>query len=221
MEIQIPAIFATKGVEYLIAIGYLLLLVPIWFALRRLQRAVQPARELVRARDWRAVPEGTFVHPGHAWVRPTAEGLLRVGVDGFTYKLLGDDVKIGLPKVGNWLEPGGQAWQLASDDELFPMLSPVAGRVVRSNTESAKAEDPYGAGWLLEVEPVKEPALDGLLSGNAARTWMTSLFDDLQQRTAGNELVLQDGGEPISGIAKIVDPDDWADLARRYLLIFR
>ena len=43
MEIQIPAIFATKGVEYLIAIGYLLLLIPIWMVLRRLRRAAEPA----------------------------------------------------------------------------------------------------------------------------------------------------------------------------------
>jgi glycine cleavage system H lipoate-binding protein len=221
MEIQIPAIFATKGVEYLIAIGYLLLLVPIWFALRQLRRAAAPPREAVRPGDWRGVPQGTFIHPGHAWVRPTADGLLRVGVDGFAYKLIGDDVKVELPEVGTWLQPGGKAWQLVAGDELFPMLAPVAGQVVRSNPQSAAAEDPYGGGWLLEVEPETRPALDGLLTGDGARTWLTSLFDDLQQRAGGNEAVLQDGGEPISGFAKVVEPDDWADLARRYLLIFR
>jgi hypothetical protein len=93
--------------------------------------------------------------------------------------------------------------------------------VVRTNPQSAMSADPYGDGWLLDVRSPEDPALEGLLSGASARAWLTSLMEDLQHRAAPGELVLQDGGEPVCGLAKAVDPDGWAQVARRYLLIFR
>ena len=89
-------IFATKGVEYLLVIGFLVALVIYW---RVLNAGGRPATAVgagaPRAAGWsdwsgwfRLEPE-LYYHPGHAWVRPDDEGLVTVGIDDFGQKLVG------------------------------------------------------------------------------------------------------------------------------------
>ena len=58
-----------------------------------------------------------------------------------------------------------------------------------------------------------------LPSGNLARAWMENAPDKLHP-LHGESLgpVLQDGGLPVDGIARILGGDEWVDLAKTHLL---
>jgi hypothetical protein len=111
------------------------------------------------------------------------------------------------------------------DSERIPMLSPVAGEVVEVNREVLRSpeilrQDPYGKGWLLKVKSSGiASSTRNLLSGKLARAWMENALDKLHP-IHGESLgpVLQDGGLPVEGIARILGGDQWVELAKRHLL---
>jgi hypothetical protein len=111
------------------------------------------------------------------------------------------------------------------DSERIPMLSPVAGEVVEVNREVLRSpeilrQDPYGKGWLLKVKSSGIASnTRNLLSGKLARAWMENTLDKLHP-IHGDSLgpVLQDGGLPVEGIARILGGDQWVDLAKTHLL---
>jgi glycine cleavage system H lipoate-binding protein len=228
MEAITLEMFATKGIEYLLVIGYLVLLVPMWLFLSRRTavEAVAEATAKIRpaAATWFRLPDNAFFHPGHAWAMAEGDGVLRIGVDEFAQKLVGDPEALRLPETGTALRAGETGWELGIDDTSIAMLAPVAGEVVDVNAEAIDrprlvAEDPYGEGWLMKVKvPRTETAVKNLLPSGSAAGWMSESVADLQRRMP-DELgtVLQDGGEPVSGMARQIVGDDWPTLVAELL----
>jgi glycine cleavage system H protein len=220
-------IFATKGVEYLILIGFLGALVVFWRALSRPAPAEAVAAATPhRPRGWFEVRDPLLYHPGHAWALPGKDGLLTVGIDDFAQKLLGEADAVRLPDVGESLEQGAPGFRLAVDGSDLGVLSPVDGVVIARNDRVLRNpallnEDPYGEGWLLRVKPTRGRAgLVGLLRGDLARKWMAEAEDALRRRVSPElGMVLQDGGVPVSGIAQSLSPEGWSALAKELLLI--
>jgi glycine cleavage system H protein len=221
-------IFATKGVEYLILIGFLGVLVLFWRMLNRPgpQMATAAAhRTAHRPRGWFEIREPLLYHPGHAWALPRPDGLLTVGMDDFAQKLLGEADAVRLPEVGDALEQGAPGFRLAVDGKDIDLLSPVDGVVLARNDKvlakpALLNDDPYGEGWLVKVKPTRgKPGLVGLLHGDLARAWMAEAEDTLRRRVSPElGLVLQDGGVPVSGIAQSVSPEGWTEIAKDLLL---
>jgi glycine cleavage system H protein len=225
-------LFATKGIEYLIVIGYLALLVPVWLMLTR-PRAVAQVKAAGRraaqwALDWFRVPEGVLFHRGHTWAVPdktSVEGrLVRVGLDDFAHALVGTPSRVVLPAPGQLLRQGEVGWKLDFDGRLVDMLSPITGRVVEVNTavlESPDAlRDPYGAGWLARVSvPARGSGLKNLLSGALARAWMEQTVTALRRRMSGDlEMAMQDGGAPVEGFVRHLSADQWAAVAAEFFM---
>ncbi len=222
-------LFATKGIEYIVVIGYLLVLVPFGFFLSR--AGVGPAlagtvSRVGRAvRSWFHMPEGYYFHPGHGWAVPDGEDILKVGMDDFAQKLLGKLDAVVLPEPGSRVESGEAGWQVDVDSRQFDMLCPVRGEVVAVNKELLEsphliADDPYGRGWLMKVRvPRMRPALRNLLSGSLAKAWIDDTTEVLQQRMSGSlGVVLQDGGLPVSGFARELSPEAWDEVVAEFLL---
>jgi glycine cleavage system H lipoate-binding protein len=222
---------ATKGLEYLLVIGYLLLFIPFWMLLQRGRSAEVEAhapgahvRDAARDR-WFEIPDDRLFHRGHAWALPQGEGVFAVGVDDFTGKLLGRPDALKLPVAGQTVEAGSKGWAMEIDGSLLGMLSPVTGRVLDVNPDALRdpglvADDPYGRGWLLKVKvPKDDTTVKNLLPAALARTGTDEAADRLL-RAASPELgtVLQDGGVPVLGIAREVSPDGWKRLASELLL---
>lgn len=105
------------------------------------------------------------------------------------------------------------------------MLSPVDGTVVAVNERLLDSpevldRDPYGEGWLLKVRAPRAAAnAKQLLSGALARRWMEEACDGLRTLMSP-ELgrAYQDGGVPVDGMARSLDPARWDEVARRFLL---
>ncbi len=216
----------TKGIEYLLAIGYLLLLVPFWYFF--VARKGTPALATAAAgRDsgWFRVPSGYHFHRGHTWARPDEDGLLRVGMDDFARLLLGRPDALLLPAVGERLEQGEKGWRVQVGGHDVPLLSPAQGEVAEINEEAVAnpdlvQADPYGRGWLLKIRTPRPAAgLKNLLPASLARPWMNQTTRKLGTMM-GADLgeVLQDGGVVVSGIARELGGEDWPRLAAEMLL---
>jgi len=221
--------FATKGTEYLIVLAFLPALVWFWKILNRPEPAValQTASAAVPAGplSWFRLPSSLYYHPGHSWVLPEPDGLMRIGIDDFAQKLIGKPSALNLPEVGTKLRQGHHGWSIQAAGKLLDLLSPVDGEVVARNEALLRSpeklnDDPYDEGWLLEIKPTSpKPALKTLLHGKLAEAWMALTEGDLRQRMSGElGLVLQDGGFPVSGIARELSADDWDQVAGEFLL---
>jgi glycine cleavage system H protein len=225
----------TKGIEYLLVIGYLLMLVPFTWALlgRRPTRETVPVRVGARGRArgawipsvWFPLPEGLHFHPGHTWAVPEGAGVFRVGMDDFALRMLGRPEALDLPQPGTALEQGEPGWRLTVDGRAMPLLSPVRGEVIEVNPEAVRSpggvgEDAYGDGWLLKVRADRAGGvLKNLLSGELARAWMDQSMDRVSHRLLPQlGAVLQDGGEPVEGFARQLDPEHWPAIAAEMLL---
>ena len=105
----------------------------------------------------------------HEWVRATANGTVTFGITHFAQESLGDIVYVSLPQVGQALGAGDACGEVESTKSVSDIYAPIAGAVVALNggldavPETINA-DPYGAGWMVELQPTDPNALEGLLS---------------------------------------------------------
>ena len=88
----------------------------------------------------------------------------RVGITDFAQDELGDVVFVELPDVGDELDAGEAFGVIESIKAVSDLYAPVSGEVVAINEELFDAPelvntDPYGDGWMLEVEADAEGAL--------------------------------------------------------------
>jgi glycine cleavage system H lipoate-binding protein len=220
-------IFATKGIEYLMVVGFLIMLVVFWRVLIRSPRpAVARAHGARPAgpQAWFDLAEGLFYHQGHTWAAPEDDGVVRVGLADFAQKLVGVAQGIEVPGVGSRVEQGEKGLELNVDSKSIEVLSPVGGEVLAINEEVLRSpglinEDPYGKGWLFKVRvPQLSANLRNLLSGRLARVWMEGTVKSLKRRMESDlGPVLQDGGVPVVGIAKDLSPDEWEEIAADFL----
>jgi glycine cleavage system H protein len=91
----------------------------------------------------------------HEWV--TDGSPARVGITAVAADALGDVVYVELPSVGDEVVAGAVVGEIESTKSVSELYSPVGGTVVAVN-DAAVADpalvnaDPYGEGWLIEVE---------------------------------------------------------------------
>ncbi|MEI6648788.1 MAG: glycine cleavage system protein GcvH [Actinomycetes bacterium] len=105
-----------------------------------------------------AVPVELKFTKEHEWIR-SAEGsqVVRIGITDFAQSALGDIVYIQLPKVGQKVTAGGVCGEVESTKSVSEIFAPVTGTVVAINSDLDSAPevmntDPYGAGWIAEIE---------------------------------------------------------------------
>jgi glycine cleavage system H protein len=228
---DILTLYSAKMLEYGIAVLFLLLFIPFWRYVQGPAKApaLAAAADRVpapRLAEWFLTPADRLFHRGHAWLKDGADGLVTVGLDDFAAKLVGPLSRVSLPAVGASIGQGEHGWRLmASDGRSVDMLSPVDGTVVELNAAVADApalaeHDPYGDGWLMKVRPSRLRANRiNLMAGRAVHRWMEEAAAALRGRVApGLGALAQDGGTPVAGMARAVDPEGWDRLAAALLL---
>lgn len=170
-------------------------------------------------------PANLAYHPGHSWAMKESRQLVRVGLDDFAARVLGQIDQIDLPARGRWLRQGERGWAIGRGSHRFEMLSPIEGEVVEVNPEvlsnpSLAHQDPYGAGWLLAVNA---PAVDGnlknLLRGRLAQHWMEESAGALHSHLSpGSHARLQDGGTAIGDILDLIPEHQWEKFVQEMFL---
>ena len=104
----------------------------------------------------------------HEWVRVGKGGRVRVGITDYAQDALGDVVFIDLPPVGTKVAPGAVFGEVESTKSVSELFAPLSGTVVAINDELEVApervnEDPYGDGWICEIELSDPAELDDLI----------------------------------------------------------
>lgn len=121
------------------------------------------------------VPEELRYTTQHEWLREEEDGTVTVGITDHAQAELGDVVYVELPAVGDEVAQGASFGVIESVKAASDLYAPVSGAVTAVNGALEAApqqvnEDPYGAGWLLKLNPAR-PAEEGgaLLTAAAYR----------------------------------------------------
>jgi glycine cleavage system H protein len=115
------------------------------------------------------IPDDLSYTAEHEWVRKGEPGgPIRVGVTDYAQEQLGDIVYVTLPDVGADVTAGEPCGELESTKSVSDLYAPVSGTVTaRNDALDASPElinsDPYGEGWMLEIQPVDAAEIDELL----------------------------------------------------------
>jgi glycine cleavage system H protein len=119
------------------------------------------------------IPDGLRYTAEHEWVAPAA-GALRVGITDFAQDALGDIVYVQLPEAGSAITAGQSLGEVESTKSVSEIYAPVSGKVTSRNERLGEEPelintDPYGDGWLVEIEPDSATAIDELLDAEGYR----------------------------------------------------
>ena len=104
------------------------------------------------------IPEELRYSSEHEWARRLDDGSrVRIGITDFAQDALGDVVYVDLPAVGTRVEASEAVGELESTKSVSEMYAPIGGMVVAVNEALADNpqllnEDPYGEGWLIEID---------------------------------------------------------------------
>lgn len=114
------------------------------------------------------IPEDLRYSSDHEWLRSTGEDSVRIGITDFAQNSLGDIVYVQLPELGTTVTAGDTLGEVESTKSVSDIFAPVAGTVTSRNdsldaTPEAVNSDPYGDGWMFEIQLDDPSELEGLL----------------------------------------------------------
>lgn len=92
----------------------------------------------------------------HLWVIEMGE-TARIGLSEYAQEQLGEIVSVTRAEVGRFIERGDPIGELESQKTVVELVSPIGGTIKAVNEivvedPSLINIDPYGKGWLVEVE---------------------------------------------------------------------
>jgi len=119
------------------------------------------------------VPDDLRYLESHEWVH-TDDGTARIGITDFAQDELGDVVFVELPGESEDVVAGEEFGVVESIKAVSDIYAPVSGTVTAVNEAlfdrpELVNEDPFGEGWMLEVELADESELSELLGPDAYR----------------------------------------------------
>ena len=109
------------------------------------------------------VPESLRYTKEHEWVQEISPNKFRIGITDYAQAALGDIVYIQLPKTGAEVLANAVCGEVESTKSVSEIYAPITGKVILvnekldTNPEVINA-DPYGIGWIAEIE-ISTPSL--------------------------------------------------------------
>lgn len=107
------------------------------------------------------LPQEFSYSEDHEWINAAADAVVgqtvRIGITSVATERLGEIVFAELPAVGDTVEAGETCGEVESTKSVSDLYSPVTGTVTAVNEEiednyETINDDPFGEGWLFEVE---------------------------------------------------------------------
>ncbi|WPF65483.1 MULTISPECIES: glycine cleavage system protein GcvH [unclassified Corynebacterium] len=107
------------------------------------------------------LPDSFSYSDEHEWINAAADEAVgktvRVGITSVATERLGEVVFAELPEVGDTVTAGEPCGEVESTKSVSDLYAPVSGTVTAINEDiednyEVINEDPFGAGWLYEVE---------------------------------------------------------------------
>lgn len=116
-----------------------------------------------------SIPDNLRYTKEHEWVSESGSNRFKIGITDFAQAALGDIVYIQLPKVGESHTQGSVCGEVESTKSVSEIYAPLTGVVTAVNQELDGAPeimntDPYGKGWIYEIEITDAAQLEKLLT---------------------------------------------------------
>jgi len=190
----------------------------------RLMEAQEPMVELVAGF---ALAPNYYYHQGHTWGRVEYGGQVRLGLDDFAARLFGPPQELRLPELGAAVSRGGSDMAFYRDGREAGLACPLEGIVVAVNPRLETSpvlanSSPYGAGWLMIIEPTRlSRDLRSLNFGRQAEQWLDAeagRLAGLLDRERGYRLAAT-GGRAVDDIYGSVEGLDWDELVETFLAV--
>lgn len=169
------------------------------------------------------IPQGYYLHGGHAWVKVEDKSMVRVGVDDFALRLLGPLDKVETPLFGKTVSQGAPGIKLVRGQQSAPVLSPVNGVVTDVNP--AIREDgglanraPYSDGWVMRIHTADlRRDLGALMIGDETTQFIGTAVDRLYDIIEQTSPLATDGGQLGDDIYGSLPDLDWNRLVKSFL----
>jgi glycine cleavage system H protein len=113
------------------------------------------------------VPGDLAYSSDHEWIRRNGT-TVQMGITDYAQDALGDVVFVQVPSVGATVAKGQSFSEVESTKSVSDIYAPVSGTVTAVNAALGSApelvnSDPYGEGWICEIEMTDEAELGDLL----------------------------------------------------------
>jgi CheY-like chemotaxis protein len=190
-------------------------------------RLITPSVSESDSRQEINIPAGVFVSPSHSWASLTLNGMVRVGIDDFTHKILGRIDSVELPGKGRAVTKGDPLFSIQQEDRSLSVPSPVSGKVVGVNSKLIDNPEliklkPFDLGWICRIEATKlADDLKEMKVGEDAVSWYRK---EVQRYTEMKGKIAQEKGEAeaepddVGGAASDVqDPATWAAFCQTFI----
>jgi glycine cleavage system H protein len=112
----------------------------------------------------------------HEWIRVIdGSRTVRIGITDYAQEALGDVVYVSLPAVGAAVTGGAAFGEVESTKSVSDIFAPLSGTITARNDALDAApesinSDPYGEGWLVEIELAPDADLGTLIDAAAYGT---------------------------------------------------
>ncbi|MBN2614868.1 MAG: hypothetical protein JXR71_04180 [Bacteroidales bacterium] len=227
-------IFATKGIEYIAIIAFLLLLIPFWIVLHHPVQSLRPIREALSrlTANILNIPQGLFYSKNHAWTYLEPSGTAKVGLDDLLLKIVGPVQVQYLREPGEFILKGEPMTIIRQKGKSLRIPAPVSGTLTDTNPMVVQEsgilnEDPYDRGWLCRIKPADwVTETRSYYLAEEATQWATRelirlkdfLAVSLQKNAVDPSMVvLQEGGELRMNPLSELQPEVWQDFQQEFL----
>ena len=120
------------------------------------------------------IPQELKYAESHEWAKSEGK-TATVGITHYAQKLLSDIVFIELPEAGRKVAKGDECAVIESCKIAAELYSPVSGKIKTVNNDLREHpeyinQDPYGKGWIVQIEMTDPSELDSLWDAERYRT---------------------------------------------------
>lgn len=125
------------------------------------------------------VPEDLYYTKEHIWVKIEGD-IATIGITDYGQHQLGDVVFIDMPEMGREIESGEVIASVESVKAISEVYAPLTGKIIEisedlSNYPSTINSDPYGDGWICDIQ-IKDPTeVEDLMTADDYRAYLEEL----------------------------------------------
>lgn len=122
------------------------------------------------------IPDDLKYSKDHEWIRLSGS-IARVGITDYAQDALGDVVFVQLPESGKKVSAGQSCSEVESTKSVSDIYVPVSGSITNINNLLSDSPnlintDPYGDGWIMEIEVSDLTSVAELLDASAYRQFI-------------------------------------------------
>lgn len=170
------------------------------------------------------MPQGYYLHQGHAWAKIEEGSSVRVGIDDFALRLLGPFDGIDAPLMGKAVRKGEPHVALKRGTDQARLLCPVSGVITAVNAKLRSSGNlvnqmPYSEGWVMTIHPENlRKDLKNLMIGQETKEFLSHEVDQLHrliEEVDGPSAT--DGGQLGYNLYGMMPWLGWKRLARTFL----